>query len=213
MSSTPNLESVDHIMMLSPSVSVASEYILEKTGVEPVYGGEHEGMGSCNYLISLGNGQYLEILAPVASSPQPGEHDIVKVCRTLQQPQPFMVCMAAEDLNNVAAVLADHEIDAVGPEDWQRRRPDGEMMVWQLVTCFGNRFGPVFPFFIKWGDCEHPATTSPGGCSLKNLVVQHPQHAEMAAIFDALDLAVPVQEASEPGLKMVLSTPQGEVEF
>lgn len=122
-----------------------------------------------------------------------------------------MVCIAADDLNQVASVLAANQIDAVGPEDWQRRRPDGELMVWQLVTCFDNRFGPTFPFFIKWGDCEHPAKSSPGGCALESLTVQHPQPEEMAAIFDALDLGVPILEAPEPGLKLVLSTPNGQV--
>lgn len=41
------------------------------TGVQPVSGGSHQGMGTTNFLVGLGAGAYLEIIGPDPNQPQP----------------------------------------------------------------------------------------------------------------------------------------------
>ena len=115
-----------------------------------------------------------------------------------------------DDFNHLTSVLKDHDI-AAEPLSMQRERSDGVLLNWQLLTCFDSRFGPVFPFFIKWGDCEHPAKTSPRGCSLESFSVQHPLHEELSAVFDAIDLPVSAHPSQTSALDVVLSTPNGRV--
>ena len=207
-----NPKSIDHIVVLSPSAKVASDYIHAKTRTSPVYGGEHTGLGSCNYLLSLGERQYLEVFAPVnARSSKETENDWLGTCRSLEFPKPHTFCVAVDDFDELAFVLRDNNIATTGPINMQRQPTQGDPLKWQLLTCLDNRFGPVFPFFIKWGDCEHPAKTSPGGCCLQSFSVRHPQSQELSAIFDALDLPVAVHQSQTAALDVVLSTPNGRI--
>lgn len=215
MQPTENFGFIDHILLFSPSAAATPEYIREKTGVTPEYGGEHTGIGTCNYLLSLNDYQYLEILAPLkeAGDSTQGESDWVKACRSLEQPKPYTFCVAVKDFGHLTNVLNDNGITTSGPISMQRQRPDGALLKWQLLTCFDCRFGAVFPFFIKWDDCEHPATTSPGGCCLQSFAVRHPQHEDLSAVFNALDMPIPVKQSQISALDVVLSTPVGAVEL
>jgi len=214
MLSTSELGSIDHIMMLSPSAEIAKKYINTRFGIVPEYGGEHPGIGTCNYLLSLGGTQYLEILAPAGPKTTAGsdsEHALVEACRVLESPRPHTFCVAVRDFEKLAQTLQANNIEVSAPIKMQRQRPDGALLKWELLTCFDCSFGAVFPFFIKWGDCEHPAKSAPGGCSLQSFVVQHPRQEELAEIFAAIDLPVAVQESQEPGLQIVIVTPNGEI--
>ncbi len=205
-----NRKSIDHIVVLSPSVKTGCRYIRAKTGTTPVYGGEHTGFGSCNYLLSLGDLQYLEVFAPLNEpTSKDTENEWLRTCRSLELPKPYTFCVAVDDFDALALVLSNHNIATTGPIKMQRQPAEGDPLQWQLLTCFDNRFGPVFPFFIKWDDCEHPAKTSPVGCSLHNIAVRHPQAEELSAVFDALDLHVAVQQSQTAALDVVLSTPNG----
>jgi len=214
MSGAEILKSIDHVVILSPSAEIASQYIYAKTGTIPVYGGEHTGLGSCNYLLSLGELQYLEVFAPLnARASSETENEWLGACRSLELPRPYTFCVAVDDFNELASVLKQNDIASSGPISMQRQPPQGDLLKWQLLTCFENRFGPVFPFFIKWGNCEHPAKTSPAGCSLQKITVRHPRHQELSAIFDALGLRVAVRQSQSAALGIVLSTPTGPVEL
>jgi len=212
-----SLASIDHIVMLSPSAKIASDFIRNKLGLAPAFGGRHVAFGTCNYLLSLGESQYLEVIAPqkeleAIANIDDGD-EFLSACRALAQPMPYTFCIATSDFANLESILKANGIAVAGPISEQRQRPDGELLKWELLTCFDSEYGSVFPFFIKWGDCEHPATTSPTGCSLKNLVVRHPQHERLSAVFGALNLQVSVHNSKRPGLDVVLSSPNGLVEL
>ena len=212
--SDTDLDCIDHFMLLSPTADTALHYIQDKTGVTPVYGGEHSGMGTCNYLLSLGDQQYLEILAPFepatrTESDEP--HDLVRACERLNVPKPHTFCVASDDLDRMATTLLKNNIDTKGPFDMQRQHPVSGVLNWRLLTCFDNRFGASFPFFIDWQECDHPGRTSPGGCELRDFRIRHPQHIALSSVFESIGIRIPVHESQSPGMELVVSTPDGRV--
>ena len=58
----------DHVVIAAPDLEMAKREFEARTGVAPVDGGPHVGLGTCNALVSFaaeGQGQnYLEIIAP-----------------------------------------------------------------------------------------------------------------------------------------------------
>src|SRR5437870_7643443 len=55
---------LDHLVYAVPDVDEASDWLSRTTGVRPVPGGRHLGLGSRNALASLGDGAYLELVGP-----------------------------------------------------------------------------------------------------------------------------------------------------
>ena len=53
---------LDHIVLATSDLERTKAQFEQLTGVSPAYGGAHVGRGTCNYLVSLGGTQYLEII-------------------------------------------------------------------------------------------------------------------------------------------------------
>jgi hypothetical protein len=66
---------IDHVILGINDLERGVREFESKTGVAPKRGGEHPGRGTQNALVSLGDGRYLEILAPAATQ-QPAEGPI-----------------------------------------------------------------------------------------------------------------------------------------
>ncbi|MCH9648400.1 MAG: VOC family protein [Deltaproteobacteria bacterium] len=209
---------LDHLVYGVPDLDAAVEIIARRWGVQPTPGGRHEGLGTANYLVSLGPHSYLEIIGPDREAPDP------------EQPRPFGVSPFRQPrLLGWAVQVA--EIDEVVKESrrvgydpgpirpMSRHRPDGSRLQWRLAVPAGGRlaYGGTVPFVIDWGTSHHPARDLPAGCKLLSLDVEHPNSEEaLGAIealgaLDALGSRLEVMTARFSRLRARISTPKGKV--
>src|SRR5688572_21311695 len=62
---------IDHFILSINDLERGVAEFEQKTGVKPVFGGVHPNRGTQNALASLGDGRYIEVLAPDPKQPNP----------------------------------------------------------------------------------------------------------------------------------------------
>jgi len=71
-------------------------------------------------------------------------------------------CLATDDID--ADRFKQSGLDALGPFDMQRTRPDGLVLKWRLLIPGGSAYRQPWPFFIQWDlpDAERLTHETPG---------------------------------------------------
>jgi hypothetical protein len=87
---------VDHLLLGAADLNQGIALVKEKTGLSPVIGGSHPGVGTRNALLSLGNLQYLEIIAP---DPAQQVFAYQPDLRELREPRLFTWAAATKDID------------------------------------------------------------------------------------------------------------------
>ncbi|MEZ5331136.1 MAG: VOC family protein [Thermoanaerobaculia bacterium] len=195
---------IDHVGVGMNDLDEATRRVTEATGIAPVAGGEHPGAGTRNSLLSLGDRQYLEIIAP-----QPGAD--LGGWLSNDELQPVLWAVASDDVEATRALLAEAGFTTSDPRPGSRRTPDGALLEWRTFAVTDPEI-PVAPFFIHWSEeTPHPATTSPGGCSLASFSVSGPDLDAFRRLAGVLELHVEAVDAPAPALHLTLACPDGEV--
>jgi hypothetical protein len=176
-----NLQSsIDHIVIVSPSLDVGVNYVYETLGVTPQKGGIHIKMGTHNALLKLGNSTYLEVLAINPELPKPGRPRWFSLDKLSPDAKPKLLTWVAStnDISRATKIssLTFGNIEAMNRADlnWLITIPaDGSL------PCDG-----IAPSLIQWMNEPHPASRIPyGGCSLIRIEAFHP---DATAINDTL---------------------------
>jgi hypothetical protein len=199
---------LDHLVYGVPDLEQGVQEIEGKTGVRPTPGGKHAGGLTHNALLSLGEGSYLEIIAPVPDvDTAPGALPF-----GLRSPRLVAWAVAADNLEQrvEAARVAGYDPGEV--ISGARDMPDGTTLSWRLA------FPPetdqsIVPFLIQWASEPHPSATSAKGCRLVSLTAVHPELEKILARLRALSVDLPVTKGDEPRLIATLDTPNGIVEL
>ena len=128
----------DHIIIAVRDLDAAiADYAA--LGFAVYYGGKHTHKATHNGLISLADGSYLELLAPVDPA------DIDGTIASLAEGEGYGgYALLSTDMQADAARLQAADMGFVGPSDGHRDRYDGERVVWQAINLEGTRS----PFFI-----------------------------------------------------------------
>ena len=197
---------LDHLMYAVPDLELGMQQIHELTGIEPIMGGSHPGVGTRNALLSFSADQYLEIIAPDPEQNLAGTTGELLARNPNSGLRAWAV--ASDDLAAVRDAAATQNVAARDIINMARTTPDGVALAWQLL--FLNE--PHWPFFIDWQNSPHPALTAPQGCQLSNFVVTTPEPQQYAALLAKLDLQVEVKEGTF-GFSAKLTTPNGVVEL
>lgn len=201
---------VDHLLLGTADLDRGLAFVKEKTGLDPVIGGSHPGIGTRNALLSLGDRQYLEIIAPDPAQPVFAyQIDL----RQLQEPRLITWAAPTKNISETAQRARDAGLEIIGPGDGSRKKPNGDILHWKTLG-IRNDFTvsgvALVPFFIQWGEgVRHPSQDAPAGCLLESLDLTHPQSARVADVLRKLEIEVKVKPGREPGLTASLLTPKG----
>ena len=226
MSAAPTLATVDHLVVLAPSLASGVAWAEATLGVTPGPGGEHPLMGTHNRLLRLSNvkGQpgaaYLEIIAinPAATPTlQPPEHrwfdmDDPALRERVAQTGPQLVHWVARVPALSTALQAWQQLGiARGEARAASRNTTAGLLQWQIsLRPDGQRlFDGCLPTLIEWGP-HHPTTAMPdSGLALQSLTLQHPQATLLQAACQAIGLDEVLISAGPARLSAQLATPRG----
>jgi len=180
---------LDHILLGCSDLNDGISFVRKHLGVTAAFGGVHPGRGTRNALLSLGEGHYLEIIAPDPEQPPASDHYGL---RKLDAPR--LVGWAAHpgDLNQFAARLRAANLAFDGPAPGSRKRPDGRLLQWKTLHLKEDREG-LLPFFIEWSaDTVHPSADAPSGCKISRFGLVAPDDPKMENLCKLLELDVSV---------------------
>ena len=201
---------VDHVILGISRLDTGMKDFDQLTGVRPVYGGKHP-TGTENALVSLGDGTYLEIIAPQAGVAADAGPELAGLL-TLKTLTPVGWAVASQNLTELRKQLTNAAFPVSAPDDGSRVTPSSGTLRWQTFDLATSLEGA--PFFIVWADrSAHPSSTSPSGCSLERLAVASPDGDALQRLGRALDLAVEFRVAPKMRLSLTLGCSQGSVAF
>ena len=220
------MNSVDHLVVLAPSLAEGVAWCEATLGVVPGPGGEHPLMGTHNRLIPVNTAAfpraYLEIIAinreavpqRAAGAKRWFDLDDETLQARLRTQGPQLAHWVAEvpDLPQALATLSAQGIDRGQVVAASRPTPQG-LLRWQIsVRDDGQRlFDGCLPTLIKWG-AAHPCDHLPSsGVQLQALQLQHPDAAALRAACGAAGLAqvATITDGPAPRLQALLATPHG----
>lgn len=211
---TPVVSAVDHLLLGVSDLGRGIDWVEQRTGIRAAIGGIHPGVGTCNALLSLGAGHYLEIIAP---DPAQSVYTFLVDVRPFTEPRLVTFAAAAKDIEATAAIARAAGYEVAGPNAGSRQLPSGESLRWRTLGLF-NQLGsggiePV-PFFIQWDpDAPHPSESTPAGCELELLEFEHFNPSDLSAALGALGIDGKVSQAGSVRILATLKTPKGRVEL
>ena len=168
-------------MVGSADLDLGVGWVEDRLGIRPVFGGVHDGFGTRNALLGLGE-QYLEVLAL-----DPEQDDVHRPwnehVRSLRSPELLTVAIAKTPLDD--------------PVPMSRVRADGVRLEWEL------EFTSTPLFFIDWKDTPRP-TGLPDAGRISSLSITTPEPLMLAGLEGAAIRAGEWQvEASVDGRPLV----------
>lgn len=200
---------IDHLVYGTPDLERTVADLRSQWDLELVEGGPHLGRGTRNFLAGLGNGSYLEVIGPdfeqkTPKAPRPfgvddlGEARLVAWCARPNLPLAALVRAVADVGFDMGSVLP-----------MSRRRPDGQVLEWELTVRPGPPH-PIVPFCISWGATPHPTLTLTNSTLLSALVLTDPDPVVAHEILDAIGETTRVHHGSR-SIAAVLQSPNGEL--
>ncbi|MEL6827627.1 MAG: VOC family protein [Pseudomonadota bacterium] len=197
---------IDHFVWGASDLAQGCEQMADLLGCAPLPGGQHPGMGTQNALVSLGDGVYLEIIAP---SDDPGpEGSLGHRIGALSTPGLITWVLRTDALAEVAKLSAtcDQDLTALGPMATQRKTPEGDLLSWELLFLAGHAFGGLLPFFIDWQETIHPSRTAPLAAQLASFAMAGPNATPLNQAFETLEIEQRAKSADTASLKLELRT-------
>jgi len=200
---------LDHLIWAVPDLDLGVQEMERRTGVRATYGGRHPGVGTHNSILDLGQGRYLEILAPDPT--QNRFASFGSLVRDLEKPKLLSWAVRTRDIRALSEAAKDGGLRPGVVLSLSRRTPSGATLSWRLLQVEGHAHGPLMPLFIEWRTQEHPSRQAPQGCRLESLSIRSPQADELRGHLNLLGLKLSITSADAPGLRAELSSRAGRL--
>lgn len=175
------LAELDHIVLAAPSLEQGAAFCAKHFGLQALAGGSHAGMGTHNMLAALGDGIYLEILAPDPGAVD-APHRWFGMAEPLKTPRIIGFVARTNDLNRA--------VQRVGALDTVRTMARGSLQ-WEMAYRADGSLADegALPYLIAWSPNTHPTQRLPdSGCRLRRLTLGHPKPEVIGAIWESLGL-------------------------
>ncbi|MFB2531290.1 VOC family protein [Paracoccus sp. p3-h83] len=194
---------LDHVAVAAASLAEGMAWVEAALGVTLAPGGQHGVMGTHNRLLSLGPGEYLEVIAIDPAAPPPGRARWFGLDGFSGAPRLAGWVAACDDLDaRLAASGAGRAVEVSrGDLCWRIGVSDSGVMP----------FDGCHPALIDWLGGPHPAARLPdAGCRLAALEVSHPRADDLALGLGLADPRIRVTPGPA-GLRAAIDTPNGLV--
>ncbi|MEY9995212.1 hypothetical protein ABIE67_007244 [Streptomyces sp. V4I8] len=202
---------LDHLVLATPDLSATVADFARRTGVTPAPGGVHVGLGTRNYLVSLGGARYLEIIGPDPEQSTPGRPRPFEV-DGLTAPRTVTWAISPPDLDAAIAAARSRGYDPGPAQAMSRRRPDGTLLEWRLTDGDDAHPSGLVPFLIDWSGTVHPTASDLPATPLLSLSASAPEPDEIRPLLAALGTAL-VLTKGPVGISWTVDTPRGPVTF
>jgi Glyoxalase-like domain len=144
---------LDHVIYAVDDLDEAAAGLFDREGLASVPGGRHEGWGTANRIVPLGD-TYLELIA-VVDVDEAESSDFGRGVRRAQTEDRPLVgwVVATDDIDSVAKRL-DLEV-----EEKSRETADGSTLRWRVAGIERALKTSALPFFVQWDvpEEERPA--------------------------------------------------------
>ena len=136
---------IDHVTIAGSSLA-KMEAAFAALGLTTDYGGAHSNGVTQMSLLGFDDGSYIELISTMASGAKAhtfwGTH-------IAGDGGPCAWAIYAQDVAAEAARVAALGVTVDGPHYYNRRRPDGELVEWDLAFLGDKGAGATLPFIIK----------------------------------------------------------------
>lgn len=205
----------DHLTVAALTLEQGVAHIERALGVVIPAGGAHPLMGTHNHLMRLGEGAFLEVIAPDAAvtprRPRWFGLDDPAVRESLQD-SPRLVNWVAR-VPDLGRALS--EVDCAQGEAVRVTRGDLSWLI--SVPSDGSLpFDGAFPTLIEWPPGPHPSSRMADlGCRLRSLSILHPQGARLARALAPVfsDGRVTISTDAAIHIRATIDTPVGTREL
>eukprot|EP00538_Stauroneis_constricta_P011833 CAMPEP_0119550350 /NCGR_PEP_ID=MMETSP1352-20130426/3873_1 /TAXON_ID=265584 /ORGANISM="Stauroneis constricta, Strain CCMP1120" /LENGTH=364 /DNA_ID=CAMNT_0007596161 /DNA_START=139 /DNA_END=1233 /DNA_ORIENTATION=- len=202
---------LDHIVLAAPDLQEAMKEFENMTGIKPSVVGSLRGLGTKSARVGLDNNAYIEIIAPDPKNSGPIGASLASELEegTLV---PYHFAIRSSDIEDMKDDYVPNELG------WQPDHismfgasPDGTPKKWEMLYMYGHKCGGCVPFYIDWGECDHPTASIPEVGALKALVIRAPAGHKVHELLDKVD-GIDVQEG-DPLLEFSFGSPEGTITF
>lgn len=200
---------IDHAIIAVDDPAVWAAQLRRRTGLAAVPGGRHEGTGTGNWIVPLGDA-YLELMTVVdRAEAEASALGRWVLDQTRNGDRLAAVCLRTDALDEVAERLGRT------PEAMSRRTAEGTVLRWRLVGLDAALSDDALPFFIEWdiADGQHPGRTSADHASTPAGIPWIEFGGDGARLAEWLgDHALPVRRVDEaPGPRTIAITTSDRV--
>ncbi|MCW7538024.1 VOC family protein [Aquabacterium sp. A7-Y] len=203
---------LDHITVAALTLAEGLAHVESRLGIAIPKGGRHLGMGTHNHLLRLGEGLFLEVIAPdPEAGPLPRKRwfclDDPAMRRSLaQSPRLVTWVVRTASIDRALACLPGSRGPAV--------EVTRDQMSWRITVPEdgGMPFDGAYPTLIQWPEGPHPADRMAElGCSLTRFTVLHPEAGRIAEELapHLHEERVVFQESPAPRCIANIQTPHG----
>jgi hypothetical protein len=202
---------LDHILLAAPDFVEAMKEFERMTAMRPSIGGSLKGLGCLTARIGLDKQAYIEIIAPDPDKPGPIGEQLKRMEHGSLTPIHYAIRRT-----NLADLADDYVPNDLGYTPDRivmfMAGADGTPKKWEMLFMYGHFHGGAVPFYIDWGECEHPLGTIAQAGALKSFEVTCPAGSKVHTLLKGMK-DITVVSGDVVGLEFSFLTSEGKVTF